>query len=123
MDGFKISDYDADIEKILRGVPRYENGERCYISDYQIAASLADRRKEILTNFGIRVGGKGVEKHRSLAQIIGKHLSSSAHTIPVERTFFSTKDLDAFKFSDNGEIRDPSVGEFALFRLKNTQGE
>ncbi|MDR1570924.1 MAG: hypothetical protein LBS32_00190 [Clostridiales Family XIII bacterium] len=118
MNGFNISNYDADITEILRLVPPYDNGEACHISDYQIAALLAKDHPEILKEFELKVGGKGIGEHRSLAQIIGKYLSANLDGFGIERAFFSTKGLEDFRFSGDGEIQEASSGEFAIFRLK-----
>jgi hypothetical protein len=113
---------DAAVNGVLR-VQKTVDGERCFISAYQIAV-LVHRNDPSLKEDGLPIGGKGkgTDKNDSFAKQIAWHLSKDINNNTlnnVERRFFSINGLSKFAFTgDNGNECVPSDNEFTMFRLK-----
>ena len=102
------------VVEILNESGKYENGEQCFLTAYQIAALVNQKKPDIEREFP--TGGKGAGPG-TLAQRIAWHLSDDKYFEgKIEKAFLSIKGLEAFKFSGDNE---PSNKEFSMFRLIN----
>lgn len=112
----------SEIVEILKSASRYENGETCYLSAYQIAVLLYKNQSLIQGFSGPKnIGGKGEGKHTSLSQYIAKSLSNDIDKglISIERAFFNTYGLKEFLFLDEkGVTKEPSNECFSMFRYR-----
>ena len=98
--------------EVLNESGKYENGEQCFITAYQIAALVNKKRADIESEFP--TGGEGAGPG-TLAQGIARYLSDDEYFEgKIERAFLSVKGLDAFKFSGANV---PSNEAFSMFRL------
>ena len=101
------------VERVLEQSGEYENGDRCFLTAYQIAALVNEALPEEERVYPI--GGKGSGPD-TLAQRIAWYLSNDEQIKDrLERRFLSTKGLAVFQFG--GENK-PSASAFSMFRLK-----
>lgn len=76
--------------------------ERPFLSAYQIAIEYAQLYPTDFNSFNLQVGGKGIGRHSSFSQYIGRELSRrlKEHTLPyVQGGFFSNTHLANIEFS------------------------
>ena len=98
--------------------------EHCYISAYQLALLLDKNNRSLLDSlkYPKNLGGKGLGKHKSLAQKIAKDLSAEIKKklrSDIEIAFFCTNELEQFSIRDEKHIlREPSSDCFSMFRCK-----
>jgi hypothetical protein len=137
MGGTEMQDWDiirGAIEEVLRE-PRYKNGQRCFLTAYQIAV-LVDRGDSTLKG-SLPLGGEGAGHHSSFAQQIAKNLSSDVNNgdTSIEMRYFSLDGLDSFTFGKDSSTANnekppkenggysPSENEFSMFRLVKSDNE
>ena len=103
------------VKDVLSDVRNYTNGEKCYITAYQIAAEVNKRDHKIKLSYATGGAGAGPA---TLAQRIAWYLSNDESFCGkgeiIERAFLSAKYLTGFLFEED---KKPSNNEFSMFRL------
>lgn len=92
------------------------NGERCFITAYQLAVLVAKENTNLKGN--LPIGGKGVGPDsfsRQIAWHLSQEIDGEYFEGKLEIGFFSQSGLDEFSF-DGGHK--PSLNEFSMFRLR-----
>lgn len=121
-------DLEPKIIKVLSMAKRNNKhvSERSYLTSYQIAIELDKKYSNICNTLGMKVGGRGIGRHRSLTQYIAGELSeriSNQEIHNVERAFISTSDIKDIEFSDTPSQKNihSSKGNnntISMFRIK-----
>lgn len=118
---------EAEISRILAEVPEavpHHLGAP-YLTAYQLAIEVAQRRPDVLNELGVPLGGRGSGKRTSLAQYLARELSRRINLdpeYPIEGGFLSNWHLHDISFEKDGGIIHSSLTgtpyTLSMFRLR-----
>lgn len=99
---------------------------RPFMSLYQIAIEFKNRYPNEFEALGLPVGGRGAGRRNSLAQYIGRMLSSFIRkygsAYPVEGCFVSRHHVATLQYKDGDDVIESSLGDTwdsTVFRLRD----
>ena len=125
---------ELELEKKIIEVlsmPEFENKPylmKSYLTPYQIAIELTRKYPGIAKKMGMKIGGKGIGVHTSLAQYISRMLSTKIKNKEIqniERAFISMKDITdmIFRNAANNKTIHPSKANhntISMYRMKKS---